>query len=95
MCTFLSLDVGRGTIVRIDDHIGRVKLHDKEFASRARGDTARRHLAKVGVGSFDNIATFVAGGFSSTMVRKGGTEEEKFHGTRSLTYWNPDRRSRL
>jgi hypothetical protein len=52
-----------------------VKLHDKEFASRARDDTATRDLIEVEAGSCDYIARFISGGFSSTTARKDGTEE--------------------
>jgi isocitrate lyase len=58
---------------------GYVKLQEREFADEERGYTATRHQAEVGAGYFDDVATVISGGASSTLALKGSTEEEQFH----------------
>jgi len=62
-----------------DDMAGYVKLQEREFADEERGYTATRHQAEVGAGYFDDVATVISGGASSTLALKGSTEEEQFH----------------
>jgi len=62
-----------------DDMAGYVKLQEREFADEERGYTATRHQAEVGAGYFDELATVISGGSSSTLALKGSTEEQQFH----------------
>ncbi len=54
------------------------KLQQAEFESEQFGYTATRHQREVGTGYFDQVATIVSGGTSSTTALKGSTEEEQF-----------------
>jgi isocitrate lyase len=53
-------------------------FQQREFASEDKGYTATRHQREVGTGYFDEVATIVSGGSSSTTALKGSTEEEQF-----------------
>jgi len=53
-------------------------FQQREFASEDKGYTATRHQREVGTGYFDEVATIVTGGSSSTTALKGSTEEEQF-----------------
>lgn len=54
------------------------EFQQREFASEEKGYTATRHQREVGTGYFDQVATIVSGGTSSTTALKGSTEEEQF-----------------
>ena len=56
-----------------------VRLQDREFAAEKDGYTATRHQREAGTGYFDEIATIVSGGKSSTVALAGSTEAEQFH----------------
>jgi isocitrate lyase len=56
-----------------------VELQGREFALEADGYTATRHQREVGAGWFDDVATVVSGGRSSTLALRGSTEEAQFH----------------
>ncbi|MBB6447766.1 isocitrate lyase [Bacillus benzoevorans] len=54
------------------------ELQQGEFQSEQYGYTATRHQREVGTGYFDQVATIVSGGTSSTTALKGSTEEAQF-----------------
>ncbi|PYZ97077.1 isocitrate lyase [Alteribacter lacisalsi] len=54
------------------------ELQEAEFASEKDGYTATKHQREVGTGYFDEVATVISGGTSSTTALKGSTEEEQF-----------------
>lgn len=54
------------------------ELQQAEFASEVNGYTATRHQREVGTGYFDEVATIVSGGTSSTTALAGSTEAEQF-----------------
>jgi len=54
------------------------ELQQAEFASEVNGYTATRHQREVGTGYFDEVATVVSGGTSSTTALAGSTEAEQF-----------------
>lgn len=54
-------------------------LQQAEFASEPHGYTATRHQREVGTKYFDDVATVISGGFSSTTAHAGSTEEEQFN----------------
>ena len=54
------------------------ELQQAEFRSEQHGYTATRHQREVGTGYFDQVATIVTGGNSSTTALKGSTEEAQF-----------------
>lgn len=56
-----------------------VRLQDREFAAEKDGYTATRHQREAGTGYFDEVATIVSGGKSSTVALAGSTESEQFH----------------
>ena len=56
-----------------------VELQEREFALEQHGYSATRHQREVGAGYFDDIATTLSGGASSTLALAGSTEEEQFH----------------
>jgi isocitrate lyase len=55
------------------------ELQQAEFASEPHGYTATRHQREVGTKYFDDVATAISGGFSSTTAHSGSTEEEQFN----------------
>ncbi len=55
-----------------------VELQQREFGLEEHGYTATRHQREVGAGYFDEVATAVSGGESSTLALKGSTEEAQF-----------------
>jgi isocitrate lyase len=55
------------------------ELQQAEFAAEKDGYTATRHQREVGTGYFDDVATVIAGGMSSTVALAGSTEAEQFH----------------
>jgi isocitrate lyase len=55
------------------------ELQQAEFAAEKDGYTATRHQREVGTGYFDDVATVIAGGASSTVALAGSTEAEQFH----------------
>jgi isocitrate lyase len=55
------------------------ELQQAEFAAEKDGYTAIRHQREVGTGYFDDVATVIAGGMSSTVALAGSTEAEQFH----------------
>jgi isocitrate lyase len=57
-----------------------VELQEREFALEGEGYTATRHQREVGAGYFDDIATVLSGGSSSTLALTGSTESEQFGG---------------
>ncbi|MBD3109958.1 isocitrate lyase [Bacillus sp. AGMB 02131] len=58
------------------------ELQQAEFASEVNGYTATRHQREVGTGYFDEVATIVSGGTSSTTALAGSTEAEQFQTTK-------------
>lgn len=56
-----------------------VRLQQAEFAAEKDGYTATRHQREAGTGYFDEVATIVSGGTSSTTALAGSTEAEQFH----------------
>lgn len=54
------------------------ELQEAEFASEVNGYSATRHQREVGTGYFDEVATIVSGGTSSTTALAGSTEAEQF-----------------
>jgi len=57
------------------------RLQQAEFASEAFGYSATKHQREVGTGYFDDVATVIASGQTSTTALAGSTEEEQFGGT--------------
>jgi malate synthase len=55
------------------------ELQQREFADEKRGYTAVRHQAEVGTGYFDEVATAISGGQSSTTALRESTEAAQFH----------------
>lgn len=53
-------------------------FQEREFLSEEKGYTATRHQREVGTGYFDEVATVISGGTSSTIALRGSTEEEQF-----------------
>ncbi|MEH6944025.1 isocitrate lyase [Bacillus sp. JJ722] len=58
------------------------ELQQAEFASEVNGYSATRHQREVGTGYFDEVATIVSGGTSSTTALAGSTEAEQFQTTK-------------
>jgi len=58
---------------------GYVELQEREFADAKRGFTATKHQREVGTGYFDQVATVISGGESSTTALEGSTEAAQFH----------------
>ncbi len=56
-----------------------VELQEREFGMEDQGYSGTRHQREVGAGYFDDVATVISGGNSSTLALKGSTEEEQFH----------------
>ncbi|TMN22831.1 isocitrate lyase [Lentibacillus cibarius] len=56
------------------------ELQQAEFASEAFGYSATRHQREVGTGYFDEVASIISGGTSSTGALAGSTETEQFSG---------------
>lgn len=54
------------------------ELQQKEFANEDHGYTATRHQREVGTGYFDQVATTISNGKSSTTAMKGSTESSQF-----------------
>jgi isocitrate lyase len=54
------------------------EFQQQEFASEELGYTATRHQREVGTGYFDEVATVISEGLSSTTALKGSTEVEQF-----------------
>ena len=55
------------------------ELQQREFANEATGYTATRHQREVGTGYFDDVATVISQGQSSTTALKDSTETAQFH----------------
>jgi isocitrate lyase len=55
-----------------------VRLQEREFEMEQMGYTGTRHQREVGSGFFDEVATVITGGQSSTLALKGSTEEAQF-----------------
>ena len=55
------------------------ELQQREFANEAIGYTATRHQREVGTGYFDDVATVISSGQSSTTALKDSTETAQFH----------------
>ena len=62
------------------DMTGYVALQTKEFESEQDGYTATRHQREVGTGYFDQIATVISSGKSSTTAMAQSTEHDQFKG---------------
>ncbi|MBX7249132.1 MAG: isocitrate lyase [Caulobacteraceae bacterium] len=58
------------------------ELQQAEFASEKDGYTATRHQREVGTGYFDQIATVISSGRSSTTAMAQSTETDQFDATR-------------
>lgn len=54
------------------------ELQQAEFAAEAIGYTATRHQREVGTGYFDQVATIISSGRSSTTAMKESTETDQF-----------------
>lgn len=54
------------------------ELQQREFANEATGYTATRHQREVGTGYFDDVATVISSGQSSTTALKDSTETAQF-----------------
>ena len=54
------------------------ELQQREFANEAAGYTATRHQREVGTGYFDQVATVISSGRSSTTALKDSTETAQF-----------------
>ncbi len=54
-------------------------FQEDEFAAAADGYTATRHQREVGTGYFDEVATVIGEGRSSTTALKGSTETDQFY----------------
>ena len=54
------------------------ELQQREFANEAAGYTATRHQREVGTGYFDQVATVISNGRSSTTALKDSTETAQF-----------------
>ncbi|HEV7229325.1 isocitrate lyase [Brevundimonas sp.] len=54
------------------------ELQQREFANEALGYTATRHQREVGTGYFDQVATVISSGRSSTTALKDSTEAAQF-----------------
>jgi isocitrate lyase len=54
------------------------ELQQREFANEAAGYTATRHQREVGTGYFDQVATVISNGRSSTTAMKESTETAQF-----------------
>ncbi len=55
------------------------EFQQAEFAAEAFGYTATRHQREVGTGYFDEVASVVSEGQSSTTALHGSTESEQFY----------------
>ena len=70
----------------------------QEFASEAHGYTATRHQREVGTGYFDEVASVIGEGQTSTTALAGSTESEQFYetakGARASTHERRARRLR-
>ena len=55
------------------------RFQEREFAAESAGYTATRHQREVGTGYFDEVATVIGEGRSSTTALKGSTEAEQFY----------------
>jgi isocitrate lyase len=55
------------------------QFQQTEFESESAGYTATRHQREVGTGYFDEVATVIGEGRSSTTALKGSTENEQFY----------------
>ena len=58
------------------------ELQQREFANEAAGYTATRHQREVGTGYFDQVATVISAGRSSTTAMKESTETAQFDASR-------------
>jgi isocitrate lyase len=54
------------------------ELQQAEFAAEEHGYTATRHQREVGTGYFDDVASVISGGLSSTTALAGSTEAAQF-----------------
>jgi isocitrate lyase len=57
------------------------ELQEAEFMSEGKGYTATRHQREVGTGYFDQVATVITGGRSSTSAMHDSTEAAQFRRT--------------
>jgi isocitrate lyase len=58
------------------------ELQQAEFDAEALGYTATRHQREVGTGYFDQVATVISGGKSSTTAMAHSTETDQFEATK-------------
>jgi len=63
---------------RVEGMPAYVRLQEREFGLEADGYSATRHQREVGTGWFDDVATVVSGGRSSTTALHGSTEAQQF-----------------
>jgi len=54
------------------------ELQQNEFAAEKKGYTATRHQREVGTGYFDQVASVLSSGFSSTLALEDSTEAHQF-----------------
>ncbi len=79
---FHSLNYGMFDLARkykASGMTGYVEMQEREFAAEKDGFTAVKHQREVGTGYFDQVATVISGGQSSTTALTGSTEEAQFH----------------
>jgi isocitrate lyase len=55
-----------------------VELQEREFSIEKLGYSATKHQREVGAGYFDDVATTLSGGLTSTLALVGSTEEQQF-----------------
>ena len=67
-----------GLCYEADDMKAYVELQSHEFDMERLGYTATKHQREVGAGYFDQIATVVTKGASSTLALEGSTEQDQF-----------------
>jgi isocitrate lyase len=78
---FHSLNFGMFELAkayRSDGMAAYSRLQQAEFAAERDGYTATKHQREVGTGYFDEVATLISGGASSTLALLGSTEEAQF-----------------
>ncbi len=78
---FHALNHGMFTLAqdyKRDGMVAYSELQQREFASEADGYTAVRHQREVGTGYFDQVATVISNGQSSTTALKDSTETAQF-----------------
>ena len=79
---FHSLNYGMFSLAREYARRGMAaysELQQQEFAAEPQGYTATKHQREVGTGYFDQVASIISGGLSSTVALAESTEAQQFH----------------